>query len=63
MVHRCDGDTATRSQLRVSVAVEARSGWRARTGQSGGLLSHQVLRSKPDAHCICAQDQVVIHTG
>jgi hypothetical protein len=29
---------------------------------SRGKLSHPVLRPKPDAHHIDAQDQVVIHT-
>jgi hypothetical protein len=27
------------------------------------LLSHLILRPKQDAHCMYAQDQVVIHTA
>jgi hypothetical protein len=29
--------------------------------EDGGKLSHPVLRPKPDAHHMYAQDQVVIH--
>jgi hypothetical protein len=31
-------------------------------GSSSGMVSHPVLRPKPDAHHMYAQDQVVIHT-
>jgi hypothetical protein len=57
VVREDDGGSTT-----VMARIGDRQRWTCRRGRTTDTMSHLVLRPKPDAHRMYAQDQGVIHT-
>jgi hypothetical protein len=49
--------------LAKEVTLDTRDQKKDKESSHSNQLSHPVLRPKPDAHCMYAYDQVVIHTA